>query len=150
MQSHQAGSEQAASRETRAALQLDNDLFFSVKVADTLKHAGYITRTVRSAEAFAAALAASQPTIALVHIGIRGLDWHEALAASRRAGVPVVAYGSHVDLDAQDEARTLGATSVIANSKLAADLIGVVERALKRTSRAGERVDGPETTEGFE
>lgn len=150
MQSNQDASEPAVRGEARVALQLDNDLFFSVKVADTLKHAGYVTRTVRSAEAFAGALAESQPAVALVHIGVRGLNWHEALTASRQAGVPVVAYGSHVDLAAQEEARALGATSVIANSKLAADLIGVVERALNRASRAVERVGGQERAEGFE
>ncbi|MGH2514455.1 MAG: hypothetical protein ACRDHP_02260 [Ktedonobacterales bacterium] len=114
------------------ALLLDSDLFFAVKVTDTLKHAGYDTKTLRRAEDFAAALAAEAPALALVHTGARGLDWRAGIAAAVAASVPVVAFGSHVDLAAQQEARDLGATSVIANSKLAADLPGVVARTLSR------------------
>jgi DNA-binding NtrC family response regulator len=118
------------------ALLLDNDLFFSVKVADTLKHVGYRTRTVRALDAFVQVLTtAPLPTVALVNTGARGLDWRAAIAAARQAAVPIIAFGSHVDTQTQQEARDLGATSVIANSKLAADLPAVVARALRRDSR---------------
>lgn len=116
------------------ALLLDTDLFFSVKVTDTLKHIGYSTRTLRRVEDFALALVADRPAFALVNTGARGLDWRSGIAAAVAAGVPVVAFGSHVDLATQREARDLGATSVIANSKLAADLPGVVARTLRRAA----------------
>ena len=141
---------QAMPDEAPSALQLDNDLFFAVKVADTLKHAGYATRTARTAADFASALAASRPTVALVHIGARGLDWRAALRAAGQGGVPVVAYGSHVDTAAQEEARALGATSVIANSKLASDLIGVVRRTLSRAEKADADAGAPQAAEGNE
>ncbi len=118
----------------REALLLDNDLFFSVKVADTLKHVGYHTRTVRALDAFTRSLAAESPTVALVNTGARGLDWRSAITAARQARVPVIAFGPHVDVATQQQARDLGATSVIANSKLASDLPGVVARALHRDS----------------
>lgn len=120
------------------ALLLDTDLFFSVKVTDTLKHIGYATKTLRRPEDFAAALVSETPALALVNTGARGLDWRSGIAAAVAASVPVVAFGSHVDLATQQEARDLGATSVIANSKLAADLPGVVARALKRTQQHQE------------
>jgi DNA-binding NtrC family response regulator len=118
----------------REVLLLDNDLFFSVKIADTLKHVGFHTRTVRQLDAFRTALAERPPTLVLVNTGARGLDWRAAITAARKAPspVPVVAFGSHVDLQTQQDARDLGATSVIANSKLASDLPGVVARALDR------------------
>jgi len=122
----------AASSRQVLALLLDTDLFFSVKVTVTLKHVGYATKTLRRPEDFAAALVGEQPTLALVNTGARGLDWRSGIAAAVAAGVPVVAFGSHVDLQTQLEARDLGATSVIANSKLASDLPGVVARALDR------------------
>ncbi len=50
--------------------------------------------------------------------------------------MPVIAFGSHVDLETQAEARKAGATRVIANSKLAADLPGIVERALRTAPHA--------------
>ena len=125
----------------RTALLLDNDLFFVAKITTTLKHAGYATRTARTLDAFTQGFA-EKPDIALVNTAARGVDWRAGIVAAREAGVPVIAFGSHVDLVTQAEARKAGATRVIANSKLATDLPGIVERAL----RAGSTRDEDETT----
>lgn len=131
-------SQSNQSNAPKPVLLLDSDLFFSVKVTDTLKHAGYATRTVRRADDFARALADdAPPAVALVNTAARGIDWRAGIAAAVARGVPVVAFGAHVDLDTQAEARRLGATSVIANSKLASDLPGVVARTLRRQSESG-------------
>lgn len=128
------------------ALLLETDLFFQVKVAETLKHVGYTTHTARRLDEFIRWLGAAptgvaetddeakapRPKIALVNTAARGVDWQAAIRAARDAGVPVVAFGSHVDLATQELARQAGATSVIANSKLASDLPGVITRALRR------------------
>ncbi len=115
-------------------LLLDTDLFFVVKVRTTLQHAGYDTLTARSLPDFTRRLAADTPALALVNTAIVGVDWREAIAAARAASVPVVAFGSHVDLETQQAARDAGATRVIANSKLAADLPGIVARTLQAAS----------------
>jgi DNA-binding NtrC family response regulator len=125
----------------RTALLLDNDLFFVAKITTTLKHAGYATRTARTLDAFTQGFA-EKPDIALVNTAARGVDWRAGIVAAREAGVPVIAFGSHVDLVTQAEARTAGATRMIANSKLATDLPGIVERAL----RAGSAREEDETT----
>ena len=114
----------------------------SPRSATTLKHAGYTTRTARTLDAFTQGLA-DKPDIALVNTAARGVDWRAGIAAAREADVPVIAFGSHVDLETQAEARKAGATRVIANSKLAADLPGIVERAL----RAGSARDEDETAD---
>jgi len=126
----------------RSALLLDNDLFFVAKISATLKHAGYTTQTARTLDAFTQGLA-DQPDIALVNTAARGVDWRAGIAAARDADVPVIAFGSHVDLETQAEARKAGATRVIANSKLATDLPGIVERALQ----SGATVDDAETAD---
>jgi hypothetical protein len=126
----------------RSALLLDNDLFFVAKISATLRHAGYTTHTARTLDAFTQGLA-DRPDIALVNTAARGVDWRAGIAAAREADVPVIAFGSHVDLETQAEARKAGATRVIANSKLATDLLGIVERAL----RAGSERDEDETTD---
>jgi DNA-binding NtrC family response regulator len=131
--------EQSSSAQ-RTALLLDNDLFFVAKISATLKHAGYTTRTAHTLDAFTQGLA-EKPNIALVNTAARGVDWRAGIAAARDADVPVIAFGSHVDLETQAEARKAGATRVIANSKLATDLPGIVERAL----RAGSARDEDET-----
>ena len=121
----------------RSALLLDNDLFFVAKISATLKHAGYTTQTARTLDAFTQGLA-DQPDIALVNTAARGVDWRAGIMAARDADVPVIAFGSHVDLETQAEARQAGATRVIANSKLATDLPGIVERALRTVSAREE------------
>lgn len=114
------------------ALIVDSDLFFTVKIADTLKHAGFTSVTARRAGDLAAALARPLPAVALVNTGARGLDWPAAVEALRAAGVPTIAYGSHVDLETQERARQAGATLVVANSKLSGDLPALVARAMHR------------------
>lgn len=145
-----SADQEARDSAAREVLLLDNDLFFSVKIADTLKHIGYRTRTVRQLDAFRQALAERPPTLVLVNTGARGLDWRAAISAARQAPcpVPVVAFGSHVDLQTQQEARHLGATSVIANSKLANDLPGVVARALDRDMQSTPSTHNTQSTHG--
>jgi len=132
----------------RQALLLETDLFFQVKVVDTLKYSGFTTRTTRRLDEFlrwlgndnstgddgeaSATKGAARPDIVLVDTAAHGVDWQAAIRAARAVGAPVVAFGSHVDLATQEAARQAGATSVIANSKLASDLPGVVERALRK------------------
>jgi DNA-binding NtrC family response regulator len=114
----------------RTALLLDNDLFFVAKISATLKRAGYVTQTARTLDAVMQGLAA-RPDIVLVNTAARGVDWRAGIAAARAAHAPVIAFGSHVDLQTQAKARQAGATRVIANSKLATDLLGIVERAVR-------------------
>lgn len=112
---------------------LETDLFFAVKIKDTLKHAGYATRVIRTVESLRESLANGGYRIALVNLAARGADWQAGIHVARDAGVPVIAYGPHVDLGAQTAARQAGATRVIANSRLA-DLPALIERTLARAS----------------
>ncbi len=132
---------EAPSAQLRAVL-LDSDLFFVAKVTATLGHAGYTTRAIRRAEEFGAALARDAPAVALVNTQARGIDWRAAIAAAITAGVPVIAFGAHVDLETQAAARAAGATRVISNSKLASDLVGIVARVVAHP--AGDLVSDPE------
>jgi DNA-binding NtrC family response regulator len=118
-----------------AVLLLDTDLFFVVKVRTTLKHAGYDVQTARSLVDFTRRLAADSPALALVNTAIAGVDWRAAIVAARAANIPVIAFGSHVDTQTQQEARQAGATRVIANSRLAADLPNIVARALRASTQ---------------
>ena len=114
-------------------LVVDNDLFFVVKIGATLKHAGYTALTARGEGDFTRALAQPEeerPRLALVNTAARGIDYQRIIALARQAGVPIIAYGAHVDLQTQERARAAGATRVIANAKLASDLPGIVARTL--------------------
>lgn len=132
--------------EAARILLLDSDLFFVVKVRTTLQHAGYDVQTARTASDFARRLAEDAPALALVNTAIAGQDWRGAITAARAANIPIIAFGSHVDLETQQQAREAGATRVIANSKLAADLPGIVARTLRAPSQASDSA-APETPE---
>jgi uncharacterized protein YidB (DUF937 family) len=54
------------------------------------------------------------------------------IAQAKAAQVPTLAFGSHVDLEAQQAARRAGADRVISNSKLAKDLPAIVERMVSQ------------------
>jgi DNA-binding response OmpR family regulator len=118
--------------ETKKVLLLERDLFFIVKVRDTLKHLGYETQVARSAEDFARKLAAGAPTLAMVHTALAGVAWEEVIVRARAARVPTLAFGSHIDLEAQQAARRAGADRVISNSRLAKDLPAIIERLVTR------------------
>jgi DNA-binding NtrC family response regulator len=124
---------------------LDTDLFFVVKVRTTLQHAGYDVRTARSLADFTGRLATDAPALALVNTAIAGVDWRAAIVAAREAQIPVIAFGSHVDLETQQAARDAGATRVIANSKLAADLPAIVARTLQASSPTTDSAPSADT-----
>ena len=125
---------EASARACPAALLLESDLFFIAKIGETLRHAGYETRPARRADDFARLLGELAPAVALVSTATRGLDWRAGIAAAKAAGVPVIAYGPHVDLATQAEARAAGADRVIANSKLQSDLPEIVARAVRHAA----------------
>ena len=124
--------------ETTTVLLLERDLFFSVKIRDTLRHLNYETVTARNEEDFARKLAASAPKLAIVNIATAGVAWERVIAQARAADVPVLAFGPHVDLEAQQQARLTGANRVVSNSKLAKDLPAIVGRILADGARMNQ------------
>ncbi len=90
---------------TTHILALEKDLFFSVKMRDTLRHHGMEVKSVRS-------------------------HWEVAIRRARTASLPVLAFGSHMDLEAREKAIQAGAQRVVANSKFTSDMPGLVKRML--------------------
>ena len=116
-----------------AILALEKDLFFAVKIRDTLQHYNHEVIIVRTLPAFEQALAASEgkrPELAIVNTATKGVDWEAVIRAAQINNVPVLAFGSHMDLDARAKALEAGASKVVANSKFASDMPELVERML--------------------
>jgi hypothetical protein len=109
----------------------DRDLFFVAKIRETLKHLGWQEKIIKTPEDMNA-MHDERPAIVLVHFGVANFDWQGIIKIAQSLGVPVLAYGSHVDTDAQVTARQLGATRVIPNSKLARDLPGEILQTIDR------------------
>ncbi|HEU5229889.1 MAG TPA: hypothetical protein VFU49_18870, partial [Ktedonobacteraceae bacterium] len=53
-----------------------------------------------------------------------------AIRMARAHQLPVLAFGSHMDLEARSRALQVGAQKVIANSKFTSDMVGLVTRML--------------------
>jgi DNA-binding response OmpR family regulator len=118
---------------TTQILALEKDLFFSVKMRDTLRHHGMEVTIARNLAAFEQRLAAQgdeKPALVIVNIAITGVNWEEAIREAREHSFPVLAFGSHMDLEARAKALQAGAQRVVANSKFTSDMPGLVQRML--------------------
>ena len=114
-------------------LALEKDLFFSVKMRDTLRHYDMEVKTVRSLSAFEESLTAKDEVefaLVIVNIATNGVDWETAIRKARTAGLKVLAFGSHMDLEARSKALEAGAQRVVANSKFTSDMPGLVQHTL--------------------
>ena len=119
-----------------AILALEKDLFFSVKMRDTLRHHGIEVKTARTLLAFEQGLTAGdaeKPALVIVNIATHGVDWEAAIRQARAAGYPVLAFGSHMDLEARAKAIQAGAQRVVANSKFTSDMPGLVKRMMMQS-----------------
>lgn len=118
---------------TTHILALEKDLFFSVKMRDTLRHHDMEVKTVRTLPAFVQGLAATgdeKPALVIVNTATTGIDWETAIRVARTAGLKVLAFGSHMDLEARAKALEAGAERVVANSKFTSDMPDLVKRML--------------------
>ena len=118
---------------TAHILALEKDIFFSVKMRDTLRHYDMEVKTVRTLPAFEESLRAGDSkefALAIVNTATSSVDWETAIRKARTAGLKVLAFGSHMDLDARSKALDAGAQRVVANSKFTSDMPGLIQRML--------------------
>ena len=116
---------------TLSLLALEKDLFFSVKIRDTLRHHDMDATIVRTLPTLEQHLTSEQvPALVIVNTASKGIDWEAAIRAAHEKGIPVLAFGSHMDLEARTKALQAGARKVVANSKFASDMAGLVTRTL--------------------
>ncbi len=127
---------------TVSILALEKDLFFSVKIRDTLQHHNMQVTTVRTLPAFEQALTADEkPALVLVNTATKGIDWEASIRAAITHAVPVLAFGSHMDLDARAKALQAGAAKVVANSKFTSDMVGLVTRMLDNSASSADDIE---------
>jgi DNA-binding response OmpR family regulator len=120
-----------------AILALEKDLFFAVRIRDTLRHHNWEVTIVRTIPAFEEALTRAEeqrPRLAIVNIATKGVDWEAAIRAARAKNIPILAFGSHMDLDARARALEAGANKVVANSKFTSDMPGLVQSILNNST----------------
>ena len=120
-------------------LALEKDLFFAVKMRDTLRHHDMEVKTARTLSIFEQGLSAKgaeKPALVIVNTATTGVDWEAAIRQARAAGFPVLAFGSHMDLEARAKALAAGAQRVVANSKFSSDMPDLVKRMMTEPDAA--------------
>lgn len=140
------------------------DLMFSVKVENVAERLGYRVRWVESAGEFGpptpeaswrqpaehmegrgavllARIAEWQPALILFDLGHPEVPWQRWLPliksapATRR--IPVVCFGSHVDVETLELAKRSGADAVLARSRFTSDLPNVIQKYARVPDFAG-------------
>lgn len=101
---------------------------------DTLRHHDIEVTTTRNLAAFEQRLATDDVKLVIVNTATVGIDWEAAIRAARTLKLPVLAFGSHMDLEARAKALQAGAQRVVANSKFTSDMPGLVKRMLDGTA----------------
>lgn len=122
-----------AESDERRIIAVVRDLFFAIRIRETLAPRGYRVDVAKS-RAVLDTLLATDPLPALVIVDLAfAASAPPALiaalrAAPRTATLPILAFGSHLDQVARDAAKAAGADRVVANSKLAEALPELVAR----------------------
>jgi hypothetical protein len=91
------------------------DLFFGVRLAEGLARLHCTARPITGATASELGATAA---LAIVDLSAPDALWQPVIEAAHAAGVPVLAFGSHMDQERWQLARALGATRIVANSQL--------------------------------
>ena len=112
-------------------LVLNRDLFFGLRIVNTLRALGYAVALVPTTPAFVERLRASDPpaVLGIVDLGA-GPDWDalRPLLTSEPDATPILAFGPHKDVAAMRAAKTAGVARLVSNGEFHRDLVGLVER----------------------
>lgn len=108
------------------------DLFFGLRIANTLGPHGYQVEKVSTPSRLRAALDRGLPNLLVIDLACAPCDPIATIAAlkasSTTRAMPILAFGPHIDRAARDAAKAAGADRVVANSKLHDDLVPLVAR----------------------
>lgn len=125
---------------------LEADLFFVLRLEDVIRCQGGMPVIVETPDAFVDAVDQYFPVLALVDLATEG-DWAHAITRCKirphTSQTPIIAFGSHVDVETLRSARRAGADHAWARSKLVEELPQVVERHLHPPITYPEGWDAP-------
>lgn len=122
-----------------------NDLFFGVRIQDVVEKLGGRAVSVSSAADLAAGLA-DVPVLAIVELAGGGQgDWIEAVGYARKwtRGIPVAAFGSHVDTASLAAAHQAGCDFVWTKGRFVDELPALVERFVRPSTDLAGCDDAP-------
>ncbi|ARU59787.1 hypothetical protein CBW65_01015 [Tumebacillus avium] len=106
-----------------------NNLMFSVRIGEVASQLGGHVILVSSNEEIIEKLEI-HPSLVILDLTAVSGGWQETVAKAKETGVPVLAYGPHVNVDARRAAEEAGCDEVVANSKLTLELPNLLAKYL--------------------
>lgn len=123
----------APESEVPTGLLLSRDLIFTSKITGSARLLGGHVVVAGNSALAVALIERSRPKVVFVDLAAGDLVNPDALRTYQEAtgaGVPFVAFGSHVDTEALAAARSAGCDPVLARSRFTADLPNLIRRYL--------------------
>ena len=103
-----------------------DDLIFGVKIQEAARRAGQPLEFVATAD-LALTKAVRPDTRVILDLNLRGVDTVDLIRRLKAAGVPVVAYVAHVQVDLRRAAEEAGADQVLARSSFVTKIDQLVQ-----------------------
>ncbi|MBL0386153.1 hypothetical protein JJB07_05745 [Tumebacillus sp. ITR2] len=113
----------------KTVLALVTNLMFSTRIGELASTMGGLVTLVSSNEELVEKLDIS-PSLIILDLTAVQPGWKEVVAKAKQAGIPVLAYGPHVDVEAHEAAQAAGCDEVVANSKFRLDLPNLLKKYL--------------------
>jgi hypothetical protein len=105
---------------------LSRDLFFGMRVRTVVRQLGYDLTLVNSEARLLAAIDEGEPVLTLVDFN-QPVDW-ATLTPLLEGPVPVLAFGSHTDVEGFRTAKAAGVTRVVSNGDFSRRLPELVDQ----------------------
>ncbi len=111
-------------------LALVPDLLTNMRIEAGVQRLGGFLDVVEEPAGFFREIEGSPPQLALIDLSYAWIDVGEAVAACMHAGVPLMAFGPHIDTGRLRAARQAGVDFVYPRSRLMGDVAGTLREAL--------------------
>ncbi len=98
------------------------DLMFGTRIEDTARALGYEVQNVAPNADFRMVVDEARPELVVLTFDRTGDAWEKLASTAHAKGISVLAFGSHMNVDAFKRARELGCDQVVANSRMSAEM----------------------------
>ena len=111
-------------------LALVPDLLTAMRIESGVQRLGGFFDSRDDPDSFLREIATGKPELALVDLSYPSLDLNESVSVCLRAGVPLIAFGPHVDTVRLRQAREAGVDFGFPRSRLMGDVAGTMREVL--------------------
>lgn len=116
--------------DTGRIVSLSRDLFFGMRVRTIVGKLGYDLKLVKDESGVVDAVSEDDVSIVIIDFN-QPVDWDELLPVLS-GETPVLAFGSHTDVDGFRAAKAAGVTRVVSNGEFSRRLPELIEQYLRR------------------